>query len=202
MSFPQLKELKEQGSKAIRYMRSKNYKVRALNIVYFEGLNADDLRTPNSDVIDYWNDIRSIISDQGDVYLCATATTEPGWFYRRNRMNVNGAAQLEFGQYLDCWEFGDHHGQDALTQCGVLTVRRDDNEDGSRAGDKVYKGADFGIDQHTTSYGPDRVGRWSAGCLVGKYPATHGLFMELNRSMGLKTFDTTLVDGSDFARFQ
>lgn len=198
----QLKDLKEQGSKAIRYMRSKGYKVRALNVIYFEGLNADDLRTPNGDTIDYWNDIRSIISDQGDVYLCASATTEPGWYYRLNRMNSDGAAQLAFGQYLDCWRIGDHNGQDALVQCDCLTVFRDDNEDGSRKGDACLAGVDFGINQHTTSNAPDRIGRWSAGCLVGKYPTTHAVFMELNRSMGLKTFDTTLIDGSDFARFR
>lgn len=200
--FKELKELREQGSKAIRYMKSLNYKIRPLNIVYFEGLDADDLKTPNSDRIDYWNDIRSVIADDGKVYLCASATTEPGWFYRQNRMNVDGAAQLEFGQYLDCWQFGDHHGQDALTQCGILTVRRDDNEDGSRTNDKIFKGDDFGINQHTTNYGPDRVGKWSAGCLLGKYPGTHSLFMELNRSMELKTFDTALIDGSLFAKFQ
>jgi hypothetical protein len=198
----ELVELRDQGLKAIRYMKSLDYKIRALNIVYFEGLDADDMATPNDDRIDYWNDIRSVIGNDGRVYLCASATTEPGWFYRQNRMNVDGAAQLEFGQYLDAWEFGDHHGQDALTQCGTLTVRRDDNEDGSRAGDKIFQGSEFGIDQHTTSYGPDRVGRWSAGCLVGKYPSTHGDFMKLNRSMGLRTFDTTLIDGSLFAKFQ
>ncbi len=198
----ELIELRSQGEKAIRYMNSLNYRIRALNIIYFEGLDADDMATVNSDRIDYWNDIRAVISDQGQVYLSAAATTEPGWFYRQNRINSDGAAQLEFGQYLDCWEFGDHHGQDALVQCGILTVRRDGNEDGSRSGDELFKGASFGLNQHTTNYPPDTVGRWSAGCLVGKYPATHAKFMTLCRRMGLPTFDTTLIDGSLFAKFQ
>ena len=208
MSFQELVELRPQGDKAIRMMKSLGYKIRALNIIYFEGLNASDLATPNSDRIDQWNDVRSIIGNDGKVHLSSAATTEPGWYYRHNRMNKDGAAQLAFGQYLDCWKLGDHFNQDALVQCGQLTVYRDNNEDGSRKGDKVFAGANFGINQHTTAdyakdYVPDTVFKWSAGCLVGQYSSTHyNLFMPICRSMGLKTFDTTLFDGSAFASFQ
>lgn len=189
-------------------MKSRGYKIRALNIVYFEGLNADDMATPNDDRIDHWNDVRSIIGNDGKVYLSSAATTEPGWHYRKNRMNSGGAAQVAFGQYLDCWRFGKHFKQDALVQCGSILVYRDNNEDGSRAGDAVYTGDYFAINQHTTAdyakpYVPDTVGRWSAGCLVGQYSETHyNSFMPICRSMGLATFDTTLVDGSLFAKFQ
>jgi hypothetical protein len=199
MGFATLPELKSQGLKTIAYMKAYNMKVRALNIVYFEGLNCD-LQTVNSDKIDCWNDVRSIVTDKGDVLLCCTATTEPGWYYRNNPMNDGGAAQLAFGQYLDAWRIGDHHGQDALVQCNKLKVYRDKNEDGSRKGDSVDIGDDFGLNQHTTSNSPDNVGRWSAGCLVGKYPDTHNdKFMPICRSMGLDTFDSTLLDGSLFA---
>lgn len=201
MSFPILTELNIQGKKAIKYMESKGYKVRALNIVYFEGLDADDMKTVNDDRLDYWNDTRTIIRNNGDVLMSCSATTEPGRYYRLNRMNPSGAAQLAFGQYLDAWQIGDHKGQDALVQCGKLTVYRDDNEDGIRAGDKVYVGDDFYINQHTTSNAPDMIGRWGAGCLVGKYPGTHEKFMSICKSMGLKTFDTTLLSASDFSKF-
>lgn len=206
MAFSILAELGEQGDKTIRYMQSKGYKIRALNIVYFEGINTD-LVTVNSDTIDLWNDVRAIVSNTGDVLMCASATTEPGWYYRQNPMNPDGAAQLAFGQYLDCWQIGDHKGQDALIQCGSLKVYRDKNEDGSRKGDALFTGSDFGLDQHTTARGdsdyvPDAVGRWSAGCLVGRYSTTHyDKFMPIVRSMGLNTFDSTLIDGSDFAQF-
>ena len=201
MGFVTMPELKSQGQKAIAYMRSMGCKVRAMNIVYFEGINTD-LETVNSDQIDYWNDVRSIITDKGDVLLCCAATTEPGWYYRMNRLNPDGAAQLAFGQYLDAWQIGDHRGQDALVQCGKLKVYRDKNEDGSRKGDPVDVGDDFGLNQHTTSSAPGSVGRWSAGCLVGKYPGTHyEMFMPMCRSMGLQTFDTTLIDGSVFAKW-
>jgi hypothetical protein len=197
-----IKELTPQGKKAIAYLKSKNYKVSPLNIIYFEGLNADDLATTNNDAIDAWNDVRCVISDKGEVLLAAVATTEPGWYYRLNRMNPKGAAQLAFGQYLNCWEIGDHKGQDALTQCGKLTVYRDNNEDGKRTGDPVFTGSEYGMNQHTTSNASSTVGRWSAGCLVGKFPATHAKFMAICRSMGVDRFDTTLVAGDEFARFK
>jgi hypothetical protein len=197
MTWTTLPELKAAGDRAIAYMQAKGYKIRAMNIVYFEGLDTD-LATVNSDRIDYWNDVRSIITDKGDVLMAATATTESGWYYRLNAMNPGGAAQLAFGQYLDAWCIGDHHGQDALVQRGNLKVYRDLNEDGSRKGDASDVGDDFGLNQHTTTNAPETIGRWSAGCLVGKYPGTHAKFMRICRSMGSKTFDTTLIDGSDF----
>jgi hypothetical protein len=208
MSFPILTELNTQGKKAIAYMKSKQYKVRALNIVYFEGLDADDMETVNDDRLDFWNDVRAIIRDNGDVLMSCSATTEPGRYWRLNRMNPDGAAQLAFGQYLDSWKIGihgtdrpPHLQQDALVQCANLTVYRDDNEDGIRTGDKVFVGNEFGINQHTTSNAPDTIGKWGAGCLVGKYPSTHAKFMVICRSMGLQTFDTTLIAASDFAKF-
>jgi hypothetical protein len=207
MSFPELAELRPQGEKAIRYMKSLGYKIRALNIVYFEGLNASDLATVNNDRVDQWNDVRSIIGNDCKVYLSSAATTEPGWYYRKNRMNKDGAAQVAFGQYLDCWKLGDHFQQDALVQCGKLKVYRDNNEDGSRKGDLVFAGSDFGINQHTTAdyakaYAPDTVFRWSAGCWVGQYSETHyNSFMPICRSMGLATFDSALIDGSLFGKF-
>jgi hypothetical protein len=199
MGFVTLPELKLQGQKAIAFMKARNYKIRALNIIYFEGIDCD-LQTVNSDRIDGWNDVRAVVSNTGDVLLCCAATTEPGWYYRNNPMNDGGAAQLAFGQYLDAWRIGDHHGQDALVQCSILKVFRDKNEDGSRKGDAVDIGDDFGLNQHTTSNSPDNVGRWSAGCLVGRYPETHNdKFMPICRAMGLETFDSTLIDGSLFA---
>jgi hypothetical protein len=188
-------------------MVSKGYKVRALNIVYFEGIDTD-LATINQDRIDGWNDVRAIITNKGDVLMSSAATTEPGWHYRQNRMNPLGAAQIAFGQYLDCWQLGKHHAQDALVQCGTIKVYRDANEDGSRAGDIMYAGADYSINQHTTGNNnaagvPSNVGRWSAGCLVGQYASTHyNTFLPICRSMGLDTFDTTVFPGDQFVRWQ
>jgi hypothetical protein len=105
-----------------------------------------------------------------------------------------------FGQYLDVWQIGDHHGEDALTQCGNLKVYCDKNEDGSSKGYVFDIGDDFWLNQHTTSNSHDNVSRWLAGCLVGKYPDTHNdKFIPIYLAMGLDTFYSTLIDGSLFA---
>lgn len=206
MAFDTIPELKPQGLKAIAYMVAKGYKVRALNIMCFEGINTD-LLTVNNDKIDLWDDVRAIVSDKGEVLMACQATTKAGWYYRQNPLNDDGCAQIAFGQYLDCWRIGMHHAQKALVQCGTIKIYRDKNEDGSRAGDACFTGDDFGINLHTTGNegsdnAPDTVGRWSAGCSVGRYSATHyGVFMPICRAMGLDTFDVTFVDGSDFHKF-
>jgi hypothetical protein len=204
MEFPILTELTTQGKKAIAYMKSNGYKISPLNIVYFEGLDADDMKTVNDDRIDYWNDVRSIISNAGDVLLSTPATTEPSRYVRLNRCVPNGAAQIAFGQYLDAWMIGTHgttYRHEALVQCGNITIYRDDNEDGIRTGDKIEVSSDTGLNQNTTSNAPDTTSRWGHGNLVGKYPSSHEKFMLICRSMNLETFDTTLIDGSDFANF-
>jgi hypothetical protein len=194
-------ELQPQGKKAIAYLNSKGFKISKYNIIYFEGINTD-LVTVNDDRINGWNDVRSIISDTGEVLVCCAATTEPGWYYRQNRLNSEGAAQLAFGQHLAAWEIGDHKGQLALVQCGNLKIYRDGNEDGLRKGDPVFVGDNFGLNQHTTTNAPDLVGRWSAGCLVGQFSATHyNIFMPIVKQMGVAKFDTTLIPGDEFAKF-
>lgn len=206
MAFPILTELNKQGKQTIAYMQSKQYKIRALNIVYFEGLDPD-LKTVNNDQANKWNDVRSIITNTGDVLMSCQATTEPGDYYTYNRMNEKGVARIAFGQYLDAWQLGMHRTQSALVQVGSIRVYRDDNEDGFRTGDAVDTGSSFFINQHTTgdegtNNAPEVIGRFSAGCLVGRYSATHyDKFMPIVKSMGLKTFDTSLIDGSDFVKF-
>lgn len=202
MAFPTIPELKSLGIKTIAYMVAKGYKIRALNIVYFEGIDTD-LVTLNDDRLDGWNDVRSVISNKGEVLLACQATTEPGKFYTYNRMNPDGAFRITIGQHTDCWRLGKHFQQDALVQCGILSGARDDNEDGFRTNDVVDYGDDFGVNQHTTgSIAPGVVGKYSAGCLVGRYSETHyNVFMPIVRSMGLKTYDSTIIAGNDFVKF-
>lgn len=207
MGFPILEGYDSIGKKAIALMQAKEYKVRALNIVYFEGIDTDLIKL-NEDRLDRWNDVRSIITDKGDVLMCSLATTEPGAFYTYNRMNPKGAFRIAFGQHLDAWRIGKHFKQDALVQCNVLKGYRDHNEDGSRTGDLAYTGTDFGVNQHTVSNSADgtyydNVGKWSAGCLVGAYANTHyKTFMPICRAMGLKTFDSTIISGEEFVKFK
>lgn len=189
------------GLNIINYLKSQNYRVKDFNIVYLEGCNPDTFEL-NADRLDEWNDVRMVITGEGDIKLCATATTEPGRYYTNNPLNPNGAARIAFGQYLDAWTFGIHgkSRQDALVQCGVIKVHRDLNKDGFRTNDRVYEGDGFGINQHTTSNAPDTINFWSAGCCVGKYPATHAKFMQLCRESGYKKFDTTILDAGELKK--
>jgi hypothetical protein len=74
---------------------------------------------------------------------------------------------------------GDH---EALVQRGKITVCRDLNKDMIRTGDARDSGDNFGINQHGpsgTDEAPDNVGKFSAGCLVGKSMAGHRAFMAI-----------------------
>ena len=198
----------ELGSKLIRYMKSKEWRIRPLNIVYLEDANADTWQ-PVQGRLDEWDDVRIIVSDKGVVLMSAEATCEPGAYYTYNPMNERGAFRIANDvQFLDAWEFGYHHHQEALVQCGEIIGFRDGNKDGIRPGDPKTQGNSFSVNQHTTgdsadSPAPDKVGRWSAGCLVGRYAVSHyNKFLPLVRSLGLETYDTAIIPGDKFAKFQ
>ena len=192
--------MKKLGLRILEYMQSKNYEIKDLNIIYIEGVNPDTFAL-NSDTENYWNDTRNLILEDGTVVMSAQATTEPGTYYTDNPLNPKGAARIAFGHYKEAWAFGMHKKQKALVQVGEITVHRDLNKDGVRTGDKTYTGL-FEINQHTTGDSPyasipDLVGRWSAGCLVGKVPKTHyEIFLPTLRQFGYPVWDTTVLDGS------
>jgi hypothetical protein len=168
-------------------MRRKGYVLDTqpgeINIVYVEGLNEDG--TVNDDAADKWNDLRVVIGFEGDKPVILgkwRATTEPGRYYTDNPVNPKGAARIEFGQY-QAWRVGMHRGDhEALVQRGKVTVCRDLNKDMIRTGDARDIGDNFGINQHGpsgTDEAPDNVGKFSAGCLVGKTMAGHRAFMAI-----------------------
>jgi hypothetical protein len=191
------------GTNILKHMASKDYRIRALNIVYLEGCDPDTFKL-NSDRLDEWNDCRMIIrQSNGEIMLCASATTEPGGHYTYSPMNPLGAARIAFGQYQDAWEVGIHGNafpHESLIQCGVVRVHRDFNQDGVRVGDAIDVGTHFGINQHSTSNAPGNVGAWSAGCLVGRHLSTHQRFMQICKGMGQRRFDTTILNASELKR--
>lgn len=153
-----------------------------VNVVYVEGMDPDG--TPNLDKIDGWNDLRLVLRFEGGGPVIAgkwIATTEPGSYYTQHPINAKGAARIEFGQY-SAWRVGVHRGDhEALVQTGgPVTVCRDLNRDGERAGDARDTGY-FGINQHW-GYDLPSVGKASAGCLVGQSKVGHREFMALVKS--------------------
>jgi peptidoglycan hydrolase-like protein with peptidoglycan-binding domain len=153
-----------------------------VNVVYVEGMNPDG--TANADEANKWNDLRLLIRFEGGEPRIIgewAATTEPGRYWTENPMSPLGAARIEFGQYKS-WQVGMHrNNHEALVQTGgEVTVCRDLNKDGQRAGDKRQTG-EFGINQHW-GYDLPEVEKASAGCLVGQSKDGHRQFMALVKS--------------------
>lgn len=195
------------GKKLISYMKSKGWRVRAINIVYLEDASADTWE-PSKGELDAWDDVRILIRDTGEIIMSAEATVEPGLYYTQNRLVDEGVFRIDNGkQFKDAWVLGAHKNQyPCLIQAQAITGTRDGNEDGVRTGDEHVEGV-FAINQHTTGNDasaepPSKIGRWSAGCLVGRYAITHyRLFMPTLIGSGMRTFDTAIIAGDDFRAY-
>lgn len=93
-------------------------------------------------------------------------TTEPGVYWLKNPMMIEGTAILKEGRWA--YKIGNHKGYKALVQREPVTVMRDINRDlKPDEGGKEYNGM-FGINIHRA----ERTGttgmidKWSAGCQV------------------------------------
>lgn len=134
------------------------------------------------------------------------ATTDPGAYYLKNPINVEGTAILARGQHRGAWRLGRHRGQyEALVQTGApVKVWRDRNRDEildwSEEGDG--KAGWYGINIHRA--GPhgrtDDVGRWSAGCQVVQTADHLARILQLYRASAFKwgeRISYTLIDVGD-----
>lgn len=197
------------SEKIVAYCEKKGYRIDKepgqKNIIYVEGMNPDG--TLNNNALNVWNDLRTVIEfkDGKPVMIgCWEATTQPGKYYTYKPMNPKGAAMIAFGQYT-AWQVGIHlNSHEALVQRAPVTVYRDTNRSGTRdAGDIIDSGL-FGINQHWGGDNPKSdIGRWSAGCQVGRTKQGHREFMAMiksdprykaNRNF---MFTTTIIDGKD-----
>ena len=205
------------AKRVLRYMRAKGWWIarspEMYNIVYIEGMNSDG--NLNSDAFDQWNDRRLVIQIQKGgkplMVINDQATTEPGKFYTAHPLNPHGAARIAFGQYK-AWMVGKHQGsQPALVQRGLLRVHRDLDKNGKRnSSDPIDVGDWFAINQHTTSQTvvPELVGKFSAGCLVGRRYNSHMTFLrELKKDVRYQLnngylFVSAVIPGDDLMRTQ
>ena len=196
------------ASRIIKYMLFKGYDIFVrrgeYNIVYVEGMNADG--TENNDAPNRFNDRRMVIEIRDGVPTIVgnwEATTEPGTYYTNRPLNRKGAARIQFNQFK-AWQVGYHNRQyPALRQVRPITVHRDFNRNGTRTNDKLDTGL-FGINQHHANNSPRHdIGRWSAGCLVGRTVASHNEFMNIvmqDRRYKLNKnyiFSTTIIPGDE-----
>jgi hypothetical protein len=206
------------AKKLVRYMKSKDYNVSSrkeqYNIVYIEGACADG--TPNADEFDVYNDRRIVfkfVDGEPKIVGNWLATTEPGEYYTNNPPlgRSVGVARISFGQYPDSYKIGPHTGpggdrytHEGQLEVGKVTITRDINRDGLRTGDPVSTG-NYGLNQHRGNNKSDkRIGRDSAGCLVGWTREGHTEFMDIIKRDTRYTknsaykFTTTILNGDWF----
>lgn len=115
-------------------------------------------------------------------------TTDPGIYWLKRPLNVDGTAVLLPGQYVDTYKVDMHNGkQQALCQrLGDVEVFRDNNRDGVIDVKTIQKGK-FGINIHGTYHDDilteiEKIGKWSAGCTVLGNKFDFVKFMKLCRT--------------------
>lgn len=131
-------------------------------------------------------------------------TTDPGAYWLKNPMNVDGTAILVPGQYRGSHQIGLHQGKyKALKQKKPLKVWRDNDRDTNidKEG-KIYEGI-FGINIHRSNATSQSqvVEKWSAGCQVFQKVADFNFLMETcekAKDLYGNSFSYTLLEESDF----
>ncbi len=131
-------------------------------------------------------------------------TTDPGTYWLKNPMNVNGTAILKEGQYLGLWALGKHSGYDALVQVNPCTVIRDRNRDNRLDYDGHEETGLFGINLHRANpCGKSKqVDKWSAGCQVFADGREFQSFMRIAKESARiwgNSFTYTLLNERDLA---
>lgn len=147
----------------------------------------DEIHLAFLDEYGTWNDI---------AFRC---TTDPGSYWLRYPMKVEGTAILVPGQYRSAYQIALHQGKyEALCQRGPVRVYRDRNQDEVLDMDpgSIEEGH-FGINIHHAGLDSQIVNRWSAGCTVLANRASFEVFMSvLRKSQEIwgDQFTYTLID--------
>lgn len=176
------------ANRLVTYMQRQGFFVARLpdflTIVYLEG--SDNRGRPIPNEPDRWNDRRIVLTIGAGrrpvIVHNAEATSEPGKEPTEKQRHGRGAPRIALGQRR-AWAVGIHDGphsppHEALKQVGVVMVCRDVNGDNEREGDVVKRTT--GINQHSSLQDmPERVGNFSAGCLVARNDLDHKEFMAL-----------------------
>ena len=110
-------------------------------------------------------------------------TTDPGTYWLKKPINVDGTAVLKEGQYRGAWQLGRHRGEyNALVQRKEVTVIRDANKDGVIDLDAgTEQTGFFGINHHRANAKNEstQVDKWSAGCQVTADPHLYDVFIKI-----------------------
>lgn len=183
----------------LRILKSRKYKVYTkpyqLNIVGIRSTSTVSNRFDDWLLVFYKN------PKLGWNYFAFAITTDPGTYWLKNPLNVDGTAILKEGQYVDAYRLGQHRGlYKALVQSQPVTVIRDYDRNAYL---DFFNGSEhtgyFGINIHRASSSGDSslVNKWSAGCQVFKNAEDFAKFITLcerhSNHFGNK-FTYTLID--------
>ena len=131
-------------------------------------------------------------------------TTDPGKYWLKRPMNIDGTAIVVPNQYRSIYKIGKHRGlYEALVQTGGrISVYRDSDKDEilDMEPDSVSSGY-YGINIHKAGRDSSAVEKWSAGCQVFKRAQDYAVFMGLcDRASNLygNSFTYTLLEEQDF----
>jgi hypothetical protein len=141
------------------------------------------------------------------IHYIFPATTDPGTYWLKNPMNLQGTAILSQGQYDDAYQVGLHRGKYyALVQRKPVTVLRDYDRNAilDFKNGRPETGM-FGVNIHYASVNGTTitVDSYSAGCQVFANINDFNLFMQLcekHRQLYGNSFTYTLIDKRAIAR--
>lgn len=150
----------------IENYKKNNYILK--NGVYQLNIFGIRANTPaNNKFDDIVGGLRMNHGDSWEVLLCK-ATTDPGFYWLQNPMNIEGTAILVPGQYIGSHKLGLHRGQyRAFVQCGKMRFYRDSNKDQKYDLEPttIQMGV-IGCNIHHAGINSTIIDKWSAACQV------------------------------------
>lgn len=141
-----------------------------------------------------------------NIYPC---TTDPGLYWLKNPMQVDGTAIMVPGQYKGAYKIGLHKGYVALEQKAVMCYVRDNDKDGVNDIDTlmlnkdnfIYDNIKSNIHRANERVASVQVDKWSAACQVLADPDQFDEFIELckkGEANYSNSFTYTLLEEKDF----
>jgi hypothetical protein len=174
--------------KGYKYFEIGDYNLNIIGVRDISNLNQfNDCIVVDYKIKDEWN------------RFVGEATTDPGTYYLKNKLNANGCALMKEGQHLGVYQTGLHSGYSALVQRKELPVYRVDYINNEIKINKEESGF-FQINIHKAGSKSIQVDKWSAGCQVFAKEIKFNVFMELvkhAKSIYGNSFTYTLINSKD-----
>lgn len=170
-------------------------------------VNVFGIRSANPSSNQFDDVIGILFKDYGGLWNMKLfkATTDPGFYWLQNPMNVKGTAILVPGQYLNSHNLGKHKGAyDALVQAGSLKIWRDKSKDVIIDFTDIQVSESDGINIHRASetQRSSTIDKWSAACQVISDSVDYYVFMWFVKESASRygnIFTYTLFDEKEMA---